>query len=50
MHSYSVCLTEVVSVGAGVKSDHGGSSCCVVVSCLCCVAELYLFDVRAESS
>ena len=50
MRSYAVCLTEVVSVGAGVKGDNGGCSCCVIVVGLCCGAEFYRFGVREELS
>ena len=32
MHSYMVCLTEVVSIVAGVKGDHGVSRGCVIVA------------------
>ena len=48
MRSCVVCLIEVVSIGAGVKGDHGGSRCCVVVAGLCCGAEFYLFGAREE--
>ena len=31
MRSYTVCFTEVVSVGARVKGEDGGSRGCVIV-------------------
>ena len=32
MHHYTVCLTFVVAVGAGVKCDYASSRGCIVVA------------------